>query len=86
MGKGHTSINIKVGNTSVHIQTCGVQLSNGIGRNKTRRTRGRGVPMGSSESDMESIVAKLARKLEERGSLLAVAQRDGQGTEPPLTW
>ena len=29
-------------------------------------------------------MAKLARRLEELGSVLAVAQRDGQGTEPPL--
>ena len=37
-----------------------------------------------SESDMESIVAKLVRRLEERGSELAVVQLDGQGMEPPL--
>ena len=29
-------------------------------------------------------MAKLARELEEWGSALAVTQRDGQGTEPPL--
>ena len=37
-----------------------------------------------SESDMESIVAKLLKRLEERGSELAVVQREGQGMEPPL--
>ena len=37
-----------------------------------------------SESDVESIVAKLARRLEELGSALAVVQRDGKGMESPL--